>query len=518
MHQNVHGLRLLFKTSLVGLIVVLICSTSSSAIRAVEAVQPEQYRAVNFQVNYRTAADPGSCDPGAGALQAWPADGQVAMNHVVDILDDLINSAVVIAIDACYQTDPDPDSGTLASAGPNGFLTQADVAQLPLAGRDYPVALANALAEADQNGGDVEITASANTTVDWDFCTVGCVVDANQFDFVSTMVHEVLHGLGFFTSFDPSRDDAALGTYTEPPAIMDEYIVRVSDGVKLIDLPNNSAQLMAAFTQGSGSIAFNGPNTVAINGNSTPFIYTPITYEQGSSMSHWDDAHPTSAGRMMNAATDAGPSSRVVHAITLMALKDIGWSVNEASDYGESALAAYGTARHINAPGFVNYMRLGATFSAEAAPATIDTSDDGVTRPTNWVIGSNGGSVSISVQGSSATAAGCLSGWIDWARNGNFTDASEVVINMRPVTPGAQSYTFEIPASITGNAADTLYNARFRLMPDWDNDGSCADQVALSPSVGVLGGEAEDYPWALDGGTTTIPSGNISIFLPITLQ
>lgn len=469
------------------------------------------YRTANFQVNYRDGANPGACEVGDGDFQAWSADAQAAMNHVVDILDDLINSTVPIAIDACFQR-VDPDGGILAFAGENGSLTQDDVPALPVANRTYPVALANAISGADQNGAAVELVATANSAILWDFCTVDCTVAADRTDFVSTMVHEVLHGLGFSTSFNQSQDDPSVGSYSDPPTVIDDYVIQIANGAKLLDLPNNSAALLNAMQQGSGTIAYNGPNTLAINNGSTPFIYSPTPFQQGSSLSHWDDDHPTNLGRMMNSATGDGPSARIVSALTMMVLKDIGWSINDAADWGDGALAAYGNARHINAPTFVSYMTLGSNFSTEATPATHDASDDGVTRPATWSMGANGGQITVRIASSQAGARGCLSGWIDWSGDGDFGDTDEQIVAMRSVAVGELQVQFNIPAGVEDS---TAYNARIRLMPDWDGDGACTDQVALAAAGGILGGEVEDYQWALSGGTVVVPPNNQSVFLPL---
>ncbi|MEZ4662122.1 MAG: GEVED domain-containing protein [Caldilineaceae bacterium] len=491
---------------------VMISGNGAVFADASEGNAIQVYRTANFQINYRDGANPGACNPGDGDFQPWSAEAQAAMNHVVDILDDLLNSAVPIVVDACFQSLA-PGSGTLAFAGENGNLTQADVVALPVANRTYSMALANAITGVDQNGAAVEVVATANSAVTWDFCTVGCTVTANRTDFVSTMVHEVLHGLGFSMSFDQSQDDPSVGIYGDPPAVIDDYVIQVAGGTKLLDLPNNSAALLNAMQQGSGAIGYNGPNTLAINSGATPFIFAPNPFQQGSSMSHWDDDSPTNLGRMMNSATDTGPSSRVVDAITLMVLKDIGWSVNDAADFGDSTLAAYGNAQHINSPSFVGHMKLGTSFSTEAAPAAADASDDGVTRPAVWAVGPNGGQITANVVSSQAGATGCLSGWIDWSGDGDFGDADEQLAAMRPAPVGNLQVTFNIPASASSTAT---YNGRIRLIPDWDGDGACDDQVALTPTGGVLGGEVEDYQWKLSGGSVDNPPVvKQRLFLPL---
>lgn len=502
----------------IGSLTILVLLTASHTVFA-ETTSGDQatvYTTANFQVRYRTIADPGTCNPGDGTFQTWPAQAQTAMNHVIDTLDDLINSQVQIVIDACYQADP-TGTDTLASASPNVFYTQADAPTLPVANRQYAVALANAISGVDQNGGDVEIVAIVNSNITWDFCTQNCTVANNRFDFVSTMIHELLHGLGYFTSFDPDDNDPpVIGFYTDPPAIMDDFIVRATDEVKLITLPNNSAQLMDAMRQGSGTIVYNGPNVLAANRNIRPSIFSPTTYSQGSSMSHWDDDDPANLGRMMNSASDSGPSSRVVDAITLMTLKDIGWSVTDPRDHGDSGLNVYGDAQHINDPSFVGFLRLGSAFSAENAAVADDASDDGVSHDGSWSAGTNGGTVTVTVASPVPSSRACLTGWIDWNLNSSFADFNETVIDMQPVVVGNQSFSFDIPASVTGNPTSTFYNARFRLIPDWNGNGACDDQIAVTPAGGVFGGEVEDYLWTLSsGGTTTFPPGSKTLYLPL---
>jgi hypothetical protein len=472
------------------------------------------YRTANFQINYRTENNPGACVPDDGDFAGWSAEAQTAMNHVVDILDDLLNSSVLIVIDACNQL-VDPEGGTLAFAGPNATVTQAEAPALPVANRTYPIALANAIAGVDLNGGEVEIVATANSAVLWDYCATGCTVAAGRTDFVSTMLHELLHGLGFATSFEQSQNDPNAGSYSEPPAVIDDYVIQVADGARLLDLPNNSAALLNAMQQGSGTIGLNGPHILAINNGAAPFLFTPNPFQPGSSMSHWDDDHPTNLGRLMNAATGDGPSSRVVDEITLMALKDIGWNVNDPSDYGDSALAAYGTAQHINDPTFVHYLALGATFSPEGAPVENDPSDDGVTRPQNWSVGVNGGQITVAVSASRETMRGCLSGWIDWSADGNFGGPDEQIAAMLPVTVGSHPIQFGIPAFVT---SATPYNARLRLIPDWDGDGLCDDQAPLAPSGGVFGGEVEDYRWMLNDSTVVLPPSAQQLMLTMIIE
>lgn len=478
----------------------------------------ESYSNASFTVNY----NPASC---TGNVTDWPPDAAAAMNHVADILDDLLTNNGTIVIAACYEVQ---EAGTLAAAGPERSLEAcaSGDGSLPVANTAYPVALANALCGADQNGASPEISASANSTVNWDFCTTNCTwPDTDKFDFVSTMLHELLHGLGWV---DNIRQE---GAFDGTPNIFSRFIACngatdgvCTDGQRLTELAEGQV-LAAALTVGSGKLSFTGANAKAafageFTGAATaqgPLLFAPNPYQQGSSISHWDDTSPTNTGRMMNAATGAGPSSRVVDAITLMSLKDLGWSVLESSDFSDASPNGYGTARHYNAAGIVGHSFLGASVSFEAAPARsaqADSGNDGLVR-TAWADGAQGGAVTATV----ANRAGCLSGWVDWQGDGSFGETGDQVLPMQVVGLGANTLQFAVPAgSFTGSGGNRTLTARFRLVPDWDGDGSCTDQPAVQPAGSVFGGEVEDYSWVFDAAGNPIQPVSYFIFLPLVVR
>jgi hypothetical protein len=63
-------------------------------------------------------------------------------------------------------------------------------------------------------------------------------------------------------------------------------------------------------------------------------IYSPTTWEEGSSLSHTDDATYTGDNSlMMNSAADPGPSDRILSAIELGILKDLGYEIGGSSEF-----------------------------------------------------------------------------------------------------------------------------------------------------------------------------------------
>ena len=493
-------------------------SVSAEPDHAITPRVPDAYFAANFTVNYRGPSDKGTCDTSEdGALIAWPDEAKQAMNHVIDILDDLITSSQTIVVDACYQ--PHSQTSSLAYASATDSYN-ADRGQGTVG---YAVALLNALDNLDNNTERPEITTSANSAISWDFCTTNCTVDANKFDFVSTLVHEFLHGLGFAMGFGVDNDNnPTTGNYPSPAGVTDIFVYTsaaytANPNKKIVSLTNNTAALLNIFNAGSGMVEFRGTNTQAINGFA-PFVYSVANqWESGSSMSHLDDNHATNKGRMMNAATDSGPSSRTVDAITLMFLKDIGWTVAEASDYGDTEFAAYGDARHINSKTQVNSLWLGTDFTTEAAATRADTSDDGVALQ-SWTNGAGNGKVGVTVGSGTTNVKGCVSVWVDWDNNNNFTDSADSAVNMVAVTNGSQTVTFNVPdGTFTGSGDNKTFNARVRLQPDWDLDGTCDDQVAMRYQYGIAGGEVEDYQWTLTN-SGSLPTLDQKVYVPIVMK
>ena len=100
--------------------------------------------------------------------------------------------------------------------------------------------------------------------------------------------------------------------------------------------------------------------------------------------------------------------------------------------------------------------------------------DDGIVFPGALVV-NNIYTITIN-----ASAASFLSGWIDWSRDGDWSDAGEMVMNGVPVPGGMSTFTFLVPPS---PSLGPTY-ARFRL----------SEIPEVSPlGLSVFGGEVEDY-------------------------
>jgi hypothetical protein len=171
----------------------------------------------------------------------------------------------------------------------------------------------------DSNGTAADGQVDVNFGTDWAF---GNSVSSDQYDFTSTAMHELLHAFGFMSYIDQPGMNTGRNWAT-----FDSFIT-TNNKTKVI---GNNFKFNTAYntnlTGGGGGLYFAGPNAIAAYGGPVP-LYTPNPWESGSSGSHLDDSTFTGAQtQLMNAVTDSGLGIRVVSAIELGILKDLGYTV-----------------------------------------------------------------------------------------------------------------------------------------------------------------------------------------------
>ena len=129
----------------------------------------------------------------------------IVFEYAAALVASVINSAVPIRIEAKF--DPltcDATSGILGLAGPNGF--HQNFLGTPLINTFYSQAQANSLSGADLNPSTDDMGMTFNSSVD---NNSGCLDNRNWYygldgnppnndiDFLTTVLHEVRHGIGF---------------------------------------------------------------------------------------------------------------------------------------------------------------------------------------------------------------------------------------------------------------------------------------------------------------------------------
>ncbi len=257
-------------------------------------------------------------------------EAEAAFQHAVDIWSRIITASVPIEINASFIP---LGSGILGSAGPTYVYN--NITNEPFPNTYYPSALADQYEGFDQMGPDISASFSSVFT-NWYFGLDGCPA-TNQFDFVTVVLHEIGHGLGVFGSAEVLFLFPAglLGCYgfesgdTYIPVVYDHFIESSDGSVKVTrDFdPDFCYPSLLNLLQG-GDAVFNGPNVVECNGGPAK-IYTPSSFEPGSSYSHWDEtAFPTgSINALMTPFVAPGEAVHDPGCATAL-LKDIGYNAH----------------------------------------------------------------------------------------------------------------------------------------------------------------------------------------------
>ncbi|HET7697858.1 MAG TPA: FG-GAP-like repeat-containing protein [Vicinamibacterales bacterium] len=260
------------------------------------------------------------------AYAGFPAQARVAFQFAVDVWASQLNSPVPITIDARFL---DLGPNTLGSAA-TGALWREVPGGIP--GTYYPSSLANRLAGFDIDPTEADVITRFGSNVNWYFGTDGNA-PAGTHDFVTVVLHELGHGLGFFGSGwlnASSQGTWGFGTPNALPGIYDRFVVN-GFGQAFLDtalFPNPSFALGTQLT--SGNLFFSGPQQRAVNGNSPARLYAPTIWGAFSSYLHLNEATYT-VGNANSLMTPFLASAEAIHDPGLIVhgiFRDMGWSVN----------------------------------------------------------------------------------------------------------------------------------------------------------------------------------------------
>src|SRR5262245_1208860 len=249
-----------------------------------------------------------------------------AFQHAADIWGALIDSPVVIRVGARF--DPlscSASSAVLGSAGPTNAVR--DFAGAPVANTWFAVALGNSLFGSDLIPNTDDVSATFNSAIGttcpfplgWYYGLDGNP-PGNQLDFVTVVLHEMGHGLGFLTFVD-------LGAGTKLGGLDDTFMRHLEDHTtgKMYPAMSNAERVTASTN--TGNLHWVGPEVAADSGVLTAGrvgdhvrMFAPAPQQGGSSVSHFDDVL-TPNEPMEPRYT--GP--RHTLGLTVPALQDMGW-------------------------------------------------------------------------------------------------------------------------------------------------------------------------------------------------
>ena len=250
----------------------------------------------------------------------FSSEAQEAFQFAVDIWKNMIYSPVPIRIKAVWQS---LDKGVLGSCGPTGYYKNFNATQLWNC--YYPVAIVEKMLGEEVNSPEqFDLEARFNKDfANWYLGTDGNTPSRN-YDFVSVVLHELTHGLGFsglFYTFDGK------GAYSygndNIGGIFDQHVINKA-GEKLVNkslFTDPSVNLHQALT--SGWLDFN----TRLSNNQLPHLYAPAIWDEGSSIYHLDDStYPGgNSNSLMTPFTGTGEAIHSPGEHSLAIMYEMGW-------------------------------------------------------------------------------------------------------------------------------------------------------------------------------------------------
>lgn len=255
----------------------------------------------------------------------FPADAKKAFEFAVEIWETIIESDIPIHIQANWRMQ---DKNTLGSAGPSEYY--ADFENAPRKNRFYPVALAEKLTRSEINpSSSPDIVATFNKEITWYFGTDSNTPD-QMYNFVTVVLHEIGHGLGFTGFFYVSGSNGIYENNNLDDATSFDIMIQDNKNQYLVNpgiYGNPSNQLYNAFI--SNSLYINSPVAIINGGGNKPRLYAPTTWNEGSSIYHLNDAtySSTSGNSLMTHAIGKGETVYDPGPITRGIMADLGWDI-----------------------------------------------------------------------------------------------------------------------------------------------------------------------------------------------
>jgi hypothetical protein len=261
----------------------------------------------------------------------FTSEAREAFQYAVDIWAAQLTSSVPIEVVAVWEP---LGPGVLGAAGPTEVWWNFGSGRPNVA---YPVPLANKLAGRDLNPGLHDLEAYFSSEFDnWYFGTDG-ITPPGTYDFVTVVLHELGHGLGFLGSMQYENFVGSWGYGNPYPFVYDTFAEN-GDGESLTDtskFPNPSIALGAQLV--SGSVFFDSPRSRAANNGEPPELYAPFFWQAGSSYSHLDELR-YGVGDPDSLMTPQVGEAEAIHDpgdITRAMFEDMGWTIDVPVDFTE---------------------------------------------------------------------------------------------------------------------------------------------------------------------------------------
>ena len=276
-----------------------------------------------------------------------------ALEHAFGLIEDRLGGNIDITVDVKFtdELDSTPPNITLASAGP--CLYQSSL--LPRRQTLYPSALAKAIRPNDErlrgsggpcSGKDIIMQFNGGDNVPFYYGFDEIPAGDPRFEFVSVVLHETFHGLGFFEriqqdgswrSIDGTNNLGEKVTVANP-SIYDEQLYSEADRefVHRLSEPRRAAAIVSEdglswygrTSEGCsyGRLLGERDKDAGTTSDGKPLLHAPSSFQDGSSVSHFHvSVNPD------DILEPRFPVTTRDMTLALALLKDLGWRVSDPS-------------------------------------------------------------------------------------------------------------------------------------------------------------------------------------------
>jgi hypothetical protein len=278
--------------------------TSNHAVREVKAI------AITWRIEYLDQTNHtgrGFDSPSAGA------DRRQALENTFASISAVLNGSGSRTVQVRVNRSLDSPGLTLASAS---SPVQNGVAGIKMNHLQQLIQT-----NVDPSPGNAEVVVQFNFHNSKLWHTGISAPPSDFYDLRSVALHELTHALGFSSWADAQGNSIASGTNPGVFSVFDSFIGQKS-GALLFTSAGRFTGAAGDFIGASGGLSWYGPETVTVMGNAAT-LYTPPTYEPGSSVSHWGT---TDREPVMGPSIAPGTRRRNYTDYEVALLRDIGYT------------------------------------------------------------------------------------------------------------------------------------------------------------------------------------------------